>query len=144
MASKVFPALLLVGFLVILIVSFKPTITSVTHSTSLKAAADTPKVEMKKYWMVFLRKGPQRNQNPADAARIQEKHLANISRLAASGKLLVAGPFGEDGDLRGIFILDCADSLEAVSLVKTDTAIITGRLSFELKSWWTAKNCVFK
>lgn len=141
MASKVFPALLLVGFLIILIVSFKPTL---TRSTTTPAAPDTAKVVMKKYWMVFLRKGPNRNQNPADAAIIQQRHLANIDRLAQSGKMLVAGPFGDDGDMRGIFILDCADSTEAENLVRTDTAVITGRLSYEIKSWWTAKNCVFK
>ncbi len=148
MLSKVFPALLLVGFLVMLIVSFKPT---VLHSDTEKKTIvitpnvmDTVKVEMKKYWMVFLKRGPQRNQSEADAAKIQERHMANIERLAASGKLLVAGPFGDDGDLRGIFILDCADSLEAANLVKTDTAVISGRLAFEIKSWWTAKNAVFK
>jgi len=142
MSSKLFPAVLLVGFLVVLIVSFKPT--AVTRSIANKAVSDTPKVEMKKYWMVFLKRGPQRNQSAADAARIQDKHLANINRLAASGKLMVAGPFGDDGDLRGIFILDCADSAEAVNIVRTDTAVITGRLTFEIKPWWTAKNCVFK
>jgi len=142
MSSKLFPAVLLVGFLVVLIVSFKPT--AVTRSFANKAVSDTPKVEMKKYWMVFLKRGPHRNQSAADAARIQDKHLANINRLAASGKLMVAGPFGDDGDLRGIFILDCADSAEAVDIVRTDTAVITGRLAFEIKPWWTAKNCVFK
>jgi uncharacterized protein YciI len=143
MPSKVFPALLLVGFLVLLIVLFKPTL---TRSTTIPAttAADTARVEMKKYWMVFLKKGPDRNQSDADAALIQKKHIANIERLAKSGKLLVAGPFDDDGDLRGIFIVDCADSTEAANMVNTDTAIITGRLSYEIKGWWTAKNCVFK
>jgi uncharacterized protein YciI len=141
MASKVFPSLLLVGFLIILIVSFKPTLTS---PATEKPATDTSRVVMKKYWMVLLKKGPNRDQSPADAAAIQEKHMANIDRLAKTGKLLVAGPFGDDGDMRGIFILDCADSTEAVNLINTDTAIATGRLSYEIKSWWTAKNCVFK
>lgn len=141
MASKVFPALLLVGFLVLLIVSFKPTRTRSANTNA--TAADTAKVVMKKYWMVLLKKGLNRSQSEADAALIQKKHIANIERLAKSGHLLVAGPF-EDDELRGIFILDCADSTEADKLIKTDTAIITGRLSYEIKAWWTAKNCVFK
>ncbi|WP_298732571.1 YciI family protein [uncultured Chitinophaga sp.] len=142
MSSKVFPALLLVGFLILLIVSFRP-----SHNRSantITTAADTTKVVMKKYWMVLLKKGPQRNQDTALANRIQQKHIANIERLAKSGKMLVAGPFEDDGDLRGIFILDCADSAEANALVRTDTAIISGRLDYEIKAWWTAKNCVFK
>ncbi|HEU4553561.1 MAG TPA: YciI family protein [Chitinophaga sp.] len=142
MSSKIFPALLLTGFLVLLIVSFKPTV--VLQAVTGKSVPDTSKVVMKQYWMVFLKKGPRRNQSAADAAIIQEKHLANINRLAASGKLLVAGPFGDDGDLRGIFILDCPDSASAAALVRTDTAVQTGRLTFDVKSWWTARNCVFK
>lgn len=94
--------------------------------------------------MVFLRKGPRRNQDTAVAAKIQRDHLANIGKLAEAGKIVVAGPFGDNGDLRGIFIMDCADSLEAVSLVNTDPAVAAGRLSFEIKPWWTAKNCIFK
>jgi len=141
MASKVFPALLLTGFLILLIISFKPT---VNRSVPATTAADSTKAEMKKYWMVLLRKGPQRNQDAVDAALIQQRHLANMDRMAQSGQLLVAGPFGNDGDLQGIFILDCPDSATAASLVKTDTAIITGRLAFEIKPWWTARNCVFK
>lgn len=142
MSSKVFPALLLVGFLILLIVSFKPTRTR--SATTTASTADTAKVMMKKYWMVLLKKGPNRNQDEALSALIQKKHIANIERLAKSGKMLVAGPFEDDGDLRGIFILDCADSAEADGLVKTDTAIMTGRLNYEIKAWWTAKNCVFK
>jgi len=142
MSSKVFPALLLVVFLILLIVSFKPTRTR--SATTTAATTDTAKVMMKKYWMVLLKKGPNRDQNEALAELIQKKHIANIERLAKSGKMLVAGPFEDDGELRGIFILDCADSAEAEGLVRTDTAIITGRLTYEIKAWWTAKNCVFK
>jgi len=93
--------------------------------------------------MVFLRKGPWRNQDSATAAKIQRDHLANIGRLAREGKILVAGPFGNDEDLRGIFIMSCNDSLEAVSLVNTDPAVAAGRLVFEVKPWWTARNCLF-
>lgn len=146
MASKVFPALLLLGLMVTLITSSAPaTLRSVTlHLAPARFLTDTPKVEMKQYWMVLLEKGPNRERHsPADAAKIQARHLAQIDGLAASGKLLVAGPFGDNGPLRGIFIMNC-DSLEAVALVKSDTAVQTGRLIFQIRPWWTAKNCVFK
>lgn len=94
--------------------------------------------------MVFLRKGPHRNQDSTVAAKIQEGHLANIRLLADAGKILVAGPFDNDEDLRGIFIMNCKDSLEAVSLVNTDPAVKAGRLIFDIKAWWTVKNAVFK
>ncbi|MBO9727537.1 MAG: hypothetical protein J7623_02755 [Chitinophaga sp.] len=94
--------------------------------------------------MVFLKKGPQRNQDSLVAAKIQQDHLSNITKMAEAGKLLVAGPFGNDEDLRGIFIMNCKDSLEVVSLVNADPAVKAGRLVFEVKPWWTVKNAVFK
>ncbi|MBV7532734.1 YciI family protein [Chitinophaga sp. sic0106] len=145
MASKVIPALLLLGFLVIVMLSFRPTTLRSIALTALPGKAKpAPEYEMKRYWMVFLKTGSNRTQSEAAAADIQRKHLDNITKLAEAGKIVVAGPFGDNGELRGIFIMDCKDSLEAVSLVKTDPAVVAGRLTFDIKPWWTAKNCVFK
>lgn len=94
--------------------------------------------------MVLLKKGPVRNQDTAIAAKIQQAHMDNISKMAAAGKLVVAGPFENDETLRGIFIMDCKDSLEVVSLVRKDPAVAAGRLVFEVKPWWTVRNCLFK
>ena len=102
------------------------------------------KYEMKQYWMVFLKHGPHRDQDSATAAKIQKGHLANINRLAELGKLLVAGPFGDEGDPVGIFILDCKDEAEAKDLCATDPAIQAGRLVPETRPWWTAKGGSFK
>ena len=95
--------------------------------------------EMKRYWLVFLKKGPNRNHDSISAAKIQEAHMANINRLAKEGKIIMAGPMGTDGDLRGIFIMDCKDSAEVESFVNTDTAVITGRLRMEYYPWWSEK-----
>ena len=145
MASKVIPALLLLGFLVIVMLSFHPTpLQSIALSVLPQTARPGATPELKRYWMVFLKKGSRRNQEAALAEKIQRDHLANITKLAAAGKIIVAGPFGNDEELRGIFIMDCKDSLEVVSLVNTDPAVAAGRLNFEVRPWWTAKNCVFK
>ena len=94
---------------------------------------------MKKYWLVFLLKGENRGQDSATAAKLQEGHMANITRLHNEGVLVMAGPMGYDKDLRGIFILDAKDSATAAGHVKTDPAIIAGRMKFELHPWWTAR-----
>ena len=65
--------------------------------------------------------------------------MANINRLAKEGKIIMAGPMGTDGDLRGIFIMDCKDSSEVERFVNTDTAVITGRLKMEYYPWWSEK-----
>lgn len=115
-----------------------------TSSDSLEQEkADTSKkFEMKQYWLVFLVKGPNRNQDSISAAKIQEAHMRNIESLAAAGKIVVAGPMGYDKDLRGIFIMDVKDSLTAATYVKSDSAVITGRLGFEIHPLWLAKGKV--
>ncbi len=97
--------------------------------------------EMKQYWLVFLKKGPNRNQDSITRARIQQAHLANIDRLAAEKVIIMAGPMGYkySNDLQGIFIMDAKDSTTAASFINSDSAVITGRLRFEIHPWWTAQ-----
>ena len=95
--------------------------------------------EMKRYWLVLLQKGPNRNQDSISAEKIQAAHMANINRLAKEGKLIMAGPIGVEDDLRGIFLMNCADSAEVENFVKTDSAVITGRLTMKYYPWWTMK-----
>lgn len=102
--------------------------------------------ELKQYYFVMLTKGDKRTDN-YDTAYIndlQMKHLANIDSLAAEGKILVAGPFGDDGFWRGIFIFDCPTQEEVEKLLDTDPMISAGWLGYEVHPWWTAKNEVFK
>ena len=108
------------------------------HHASIKMDVnDTPR--MKQYWLVMLLKGPNRTHDKATAQHIQAAHITNIDRLANEGKVVMAGPMGYkyDADLRGLFIMDAPDSATAASYVKTDSAVITGRLRFEVHPWWT-------
>ena len=105
---------------------------------------EEPKYEMKTYQMVFLYKGPNRNQDSTETKKIQEAHLANIQRLANEGKLIVAGPFLDDKELRGIFIFDSDSETKVKELVETDPAIIAGRLKYEIHPWMTEKGTCFK
>jgi uncharacterized protein len=113
-----------------------------TDETTKSATPD--KSEPISLFFVMLVKGPNRDQDSATAEKIQEGHMANITKLSKSGKLLVAGPFMEDLNWRGIFILKCDTQDEAEKLIKTDPAIISGRLTYEIHPWMTGKNCLFK
>ena len=111
--------------------------------------ANTNTAEQKKFepinvWFVMLVKGNNRTQDSTTAAKLQEGHLANINKMVAAGKLLVSGPFLEDANWRGIFILKCDTKDEAENLVKEDPAVIAGRLAYEIHPWMTGKNCLFK
>ena len=56
---------------------------------------------MKMFVFANLKRGPNRDLDPEAAAELQRAHLDNIGRLVESGKLVLAGPFGDDGDIRG-------------------------------------------
>ena len=49
---------------------------------------------------------------------------------------MLAGPFLDTGDLRGIYIFDVKTIEEAEALTKTDPAIQAGSLIMELKPWY--------
>ncbi len=91
---------------------------------------------MKKYVLVFLKRGPNPPADSTEAARLQQAHMANISRLADEGTLVLAGPFLEDGDLRGLYLFDVPTVEEARRLTESDPAVKAGSLRMELKSWY--------
>jgi len=107
-----------------------------TYDAALAARLKADDNGMKTYVMAFLKAGPNRNRPPQEAQKLQAAHRANINRLAAEGKLVLAGPFADDGALRGIYIFDVATIAEAEALTKTDPAIQAGQLEMELHPWY--------
>lgn len=107
-----------------------------TYDSLLASQLGADDYGMKQYVMAFLKRGPNRDQDSATAARLQRAHLDNIFRLADEGKLVLAGPFADDGDIRGIYIFDVKTVQEAEALTSTDPAIQAGRLVMELHPWY--------
>lgn len=91
---------------------------------------------MRRYVMAFLKAGPERSHDAETAARLQRGHMDNIRRLAEEGRLVLAGPFLDAGEIRGIFVLAVDTLEEAQALVEADPAVQAGRLSMELHPWY--------
>src|SRR5690606_31902210 len=91
---------------------------------------------MKKYIFAFLKRGPNRTLDKEEAAKLQTAHLENITRMAKECKLVLAGPFFGNDDLRGIYIFNVETLEEAKELTETDPAIKAGSLVMELKEWY--------
>nr|WP_294949060.1 YciI family protein [uncultured Mucilaginibacter sp.] len=91
---------------------------------------------MKKYVMAFLKEGPTKITDTKAAQDLQMAHLKNIMKLAAEGKLVVAGPFMDDQPIRGIFLFNVETIEEAQALTATDPAIKAGTLVMELHPWY--------
>jgi len=94
---------------------------------------------MRTYIVGFLRRGP--NWTPektAETKKLQEGHMANINRMAETGKLILAGPFSDSTDLRGMFVFDLTDVEEAKAMAEQDPAVQAGRLVIDWHPWFSA------
>jgi len=100
--------------------------------------AVTEPLKMESVYFGFLKKGPNRKEGDGDTPEIkklQDAHIANIVRLANMKKVVMAGPFGDDGELRGIFVFRVASMKEAQDLAATDPMIKIDRLRIDLHPW---------
>jgi uncharacterized protein YciI len=106
-----------------------------------KPVAPAAKFEMKSYFLVLLRRGPAwtADETP-ESKKLSEGHMANIKAMAASGKLLLAGPTDADASdpttIAGIFIFDVKERAEVEALLTHDPAIAAQRLVPEILPWY--------
>jgi uncharacterized protein len=126
--------------IIVLLISVLAVNFSANAQNELKPANTEPQPEtrIKQFWFVMLLQGNNRTQDSATAVKLQEGHMANISKLYYEGKLKVAGPFGDDGNWRGVFIFDVEKKEDVVQLLNADPAIAAGRLAYEIHPWYTA------
>ena len=96
-------------------------------------------VIMQQYFIAFLKSGPNRSQNKEEADSLQSLHLAHLGRMYEAGYADISGPFGDDGDIRGITIYNVPTLQIADSLANMDPAVQAGRLVIEVHPWWAAK-----
>jgi uncharacterized protein YciI len=106
------------------------------YDSLLAAETGADDYGMRRYVMALLKAGPNRDQDSTKAAELQRAHLDNITRMAEEGKLVMAGPFFDDWEVKGIYIFAVETIEEAEELTKTDPAIKAGRLIMELHPWY--------
>ena len=104
-----------------------------------KSTTETDMGQMKTYYMALLKRGPYQPTDTAEVNGIQRAHMAHIRQMAADGKLVMAGPCLDNGDLRGIFIFDVATLEEAKKLTEADPAVKAGKLIMELHPWMSQR-----
>ena len=91
---------------------------------------------MRRYVFVVLKTGPNKMAPGKERDEMFKGHFANIGRLAAQGKLALAGPFDGIDGWRGMFIFAVADIEEAKKLVATDPVIIKGEMVAEYHKYF--------
>ena len=117
-------------------VSDKSTDSGIEFDSLMAAQTGADAYGMRKYIMANLIAGPNRDQDSTEAARLQRAHMDNITRMAEDGKLVLAGPFMDDKEIRGIYIFAVETIEEAEALTSSDPAIQAGRLKMELRPWY--------
>jgi len=91
---------------------------------------------MRRYVMAFLKAGPNRDLDSLESVNLQRAHMDNIIRLAEDNKLILAGPFMDNGINRGIYVFAVETIEEAEELTNSDPAIQAGSLIMELHPWY--------
>lgn len=92
---------------------------------------------MKSYMFVALKTGPNTTTDKKYIDSCFTGHMGNIGRLVEEGKLIVAGPFGKNSlTYRGLFIFNVTTKEEAEALLKTDPAVNSGLLAYDLIPWY--------
>jgi uncharacterized protein YciI len=106
------------------------------YEPALASSVGADELGMRGYVLVILKTGPNRLPAGPERDEMFKGHFANINRLAAEGKLVLAGPLdGVDG-WRGLFIFATSDLDEAKRLVGTDPVVIKGEMVPEMHKYY--------
>ncbi len=106
------------------------------YDSALAAKLGADERGMKMYVMCFLKTGPLKVDDAKKRNDLMAGHFAMINRLAAEGKLIVAGPFSEGGDFRGVYLFDVKTIEEAQKFTETDPSIKEGYFRVEFLKWY--------
>jgi uncharacterized protein len=129
--------LLFIAFLTVIICEINAQDVNNVYDSTLAKKLGADEYGMKKYILIILKTGTGTAVSREVRDSIFRGHLANIGRLAGIGKLVIAGPLGDnEKSYRGIFIFNVATLAEARELLTTDPAVKAKLLDAELYEWY--------
>ncbi|WP_375236171.1 YciI family protein [Winogradskyella sp.] len=129
--------------LLLLLVFLSVTLSIQAQKTNSKYDAELAKkvgaddYGMKSYIFVILKTGTNTSTNKIEVDKAFAGHMTNMNTMVEAGKLVIAGPIGEnDKNYRGIFILNESDMEKAKILLATDPAIKAKFLDYDIFPWY--------
>ncbi len=113
-------------------------IAAIVPARAPKASAQDPKFEMGTFYVCLLIK-PSNFSVGQVPEQLLQSHFKHVQGLIASGKAAIAGPFGDDTRIAGVFVLNASSPEEARALEEADPLVTAGGFSVEVLKWWAAK-----
>ena len=111
--------------------------------------SDAAEIQMRTSYLVLLKRGPSwTSERSPEVIQVSQGHRRNIDDMLSSGKLALAGPFvtGVDqgeGALAGLLLFDVASKEEAIELAESDPAVVAGRFTIEVHTWYGPKGITY-
>jgi uncharacterized protein YciI len=109
---------------------------AVQYDAALAQSLGADDMGMRQYVLVILKTGPNKMADGEGRKKMFAGHFANIQRLAAEKKLVLAGPLDGVEGRRGIFVFNTPDIDEAKKFVATDPVIVNGEMVAEYHKFY--------
>jgi uncharacterized protein len=113
-------------------------IAAIAPAGSYRATAQEPKYEMGTFYLCLLIKPSNFNASQIPQ-QLQQNHFKHVLSLISSGKAAIAGPFGDDTRIAGVFVLNASSPEEARAMEEADPLVKEGGFTVEVLKWWAAK-----
>lgn len=94
-------------------------------------------MERHTFYLALLLRGPKWSPvQSVELERLQGERVAQINRLIDSGRGIIAGPIEDEGNIRGVWVLDARSMGEAKKITGSGPLVQALRLAVELHPWY--------
>jgi ketosteroid isomerase-like protein/uncharacterized protein YciI len=110
-----------------------------TQESNLKESEATQVQSIGHYWFVMFNKGSTWGQDSATTAKLFQEHIHYIISQRETGRIITGGAFLDKATWIGCEIYSCKTDEEVEKITKSDPAVSSKILSYEIHPWATLK-----
>ncbi len=104
------------------------------------AEEESGELEFVTYYMCLLNRGPNWTaEETLELGKLQQSHVTYLSNLMATEKIVLAGPFTDADDTRGVAVYRVDSLKTAKELGENDPKVLAGHLVLKWYTWMVPK-----